>query len=255
MEAGCTRAEGGLFGCTTAFFAATEAQNSTGSLHTHMLIWIKDMPAAIDDYYAIRASSRFRDALGNYVDAIATASVPLDLSTCPSCDSKAIEPVELERHAFRKSRPGALRPTTTACKDCGANFGESCKDNTWTSENRIEMKRQPGNEHINAYVPVINALFKCNHDIKFLSAREGEPEKAYYTMKYSAKDQNDIEKPWAVHLNAFDKANSGLSGENNDATIGRRRSQSMCCTLPNPQKGFRSNGMSLPHQGLGVLSL
>ncbi|ETO80797.1 hypothetical protein F444_04777, partial [Phytophthora nicotianae P1976] len=52
MEAGCTRAEGGLFGCTTAFFAATEAQNSTGSLHTHMLIWIKDMPATVDDYYA-----------------------------------------------------------------------------------------------------------------------------------------------------------------------------------------------------------
>ncbi|ETN22451.1 hypothetical protein PPTG_02385 [Phytophthora nicotianae INRA-310] len=72
---------------------------------------------------------------------------------------------------------------------------ESCKETTWTSENRIEMKRQPGNEYINAYIPVINALFKCNHDIKFLSAGEG-PEKAYYTMKYSTKDQNDIENPW-----------------------------------------------------------
>ncbi|ETP19884.1 hypothetical protein F441_06267, partial [Phytophthora nicotianae CJ01A1] len=279
-----------------------------------MLIWIKDMPATVDDYYAMCASSRFRDALVKYVDAIATASVPLDLSTCPSCDSKAIESVELERHAFRKSRPGALRPTTTACKDCGATFGgselilkhaqqrisdagesesndedifhqiassqplplpstisaseagtvsralvryqhhhwfhskscfkvtrrtpkgdvcrmfipkESCKETTWTSENRIEMKRQRGNEYINAYVPVINALFKCNHDIKFLSAEEG-PEKAYYAMKYSTKDQNDIENPWALHLNAFDKANNGLSGENNDAAIGRRRIQSMC---------------------------
>ncbi|ETP21837.1 hypothetical protein F441_04729 [Phytophthora nicotianae CJ01A1] len=55
MEAGCTRAEGGLFDCTTAFFAAAEAQNSTGSLHTHMLICIKDMPATVDDYYAMCA--------------------------------------------------------------------------------------------------------------------------------------------------------------------------------------------------------
>ncbi|KAG1712387.1 hypothetical protein DVH05_000135 [Phytophthora capsici] len=292
MEAGGTRAEGGLFG------------------------------SAVDDYYAMCASSRFRDALVKYVDAIATPSVPLDLSTCPSCDSKAIESVELERHAFRKTRPGALRPTTTACKDCGANFGgselilkhaqqrisdagesesndegifhqiassqllplpstisaseagtvsralvryqhhlwfhsKSCfkvtrrtpKGDVWRM---FIPKESCRNEYINAYVPVINALFKCNHDIKFLSAGEG-PEKAYYTMKYSTKDQNDIDNPWALHFNAFDKANSGLSGENNDATIGRRRSQSMCCTLSNPLKGFRSNGMSLPHQGLGVL--
>ncbi|ETM98219.1 hypothetical protein PPTG_19726 [Phytophthora nicotianae INRA-310] len=52
MEAGCTRAEGGLFGY---------------------------MSATVDNYYAMCASSRFRDALVKYVDAIATASVPLDL--------------------------------------------------------------------------------------------------------------------------------------------------------------------------------
>ncbi|ETP27961.1 hypothetical protein F442_22754 [Phytophthora nicotianae P10297] len=55
-------------------------------------------------------------------------------------------------------------------------------------------------------------------------------------MKYSTKDQNDIENPWALHLNVFDKTNSGLSGENNDAAIGLRRIQSMCCTLSNPHE-------------------
>lgn len=50
---------------------------------------------------------------------------------------------------------------------------ETCRQTSWTSENRIELKREPGNEYINTYVPIIKALFKCNHDIIFLGAGEG----------------------------------------------------------------------------------
>ncbi|KAF4028481.1 putative ATP-dependent DNA helicase [Phytophthora infestans] len=74
---------------------------------------------------------------------------------------------------------------------------ETCKMTRWTSDNRIELKRHPGNEYINTYVPIVNALFKCNHDIKFLAAGEG-PEKANYTIKYTTKHQQDLENPWEL---------------------------------------------------------
>ncbi|KAF4030703.1 hypothetical protein GN244_ATG17491 [Phytophthora infestans] len=63
------------------------------------------------------------------------------------------------------------------------------------------------------------------------------PEKAYYTIKYTTKHQQDLENPWALHLHAFDKANRVLSNETDtQAAAGRRRIQNMCCTLSIPHK-------------------
>ncbi|ETN12062.1 hypothetical protein PPTG_09710 [Phytophthora nicotianae INRA-310] len=323
MDKGCPRDEPGLFGHTVSFFAATESQNSTGSLHAHMLIWIKNMPSTVDEYYAMCASERFRAAMVKYVEAISTANVPLDMEKCPSCENGTIKPLELQRLAFKKPRAGASRPATSCCDFCGVNFGadelivkscmhatkdvnglayddakvfqiiassrplprcfdrlseeaivcsralvyhqhhhwfhtnscfkatkrtpngdvcrmfmpkETCTETKWTPEDRIEIKRGAGNEYINPYSPIINALFKCNHDIKFLSAGEG-PEKAYYTIKYSTKHQQSLENPWALHLHAFDKTNKFANDAANDpAAVGRRRVQSMCCTLSNPHE-------------------
>ncbi|KAE9090113.1 hypothetical protein PF005_g19196 [Phytophthora fragariae] len=61
----CARREPGLFGCTKAFYAATESQNSTGSLHTHMLIWVDGMPSTVDDYYRMCSLDRFRATMVN----------------------------------------------------------------------------------------------------------------------------------------------------------------------------------------------
>ncbi|GMF26425.1 unnamed protein product [Phytophthora fragariaefolia] len=63
------------------------------------------------------------------------------------------------------------------------------------------------------------------------------PEKAYHTIKYSTKPQQDIENPWALHLHAFDKASERLLQDSDDPiALGRRRVQSMCCTLTNPHE-------------------
>ncbi|KAF4143996.1 hypothetical protein GN958_ATG05897 [Phytophthora infestans] len=63
------------------------------------------------------------------------------------------------------------------------------------------------------------------------------PEKANYTIKYTTKHQQDLENPWALNLHAFNKANRVLSNETDtQAAAGRRRIQSMCCTLSNPHE-------------------
>ncbi|KAF1790917.1 hypothetical protein GQ600_27126 [Phytophthora cactorum] len=95
MENNCSRREPGLFGCTKASYAATESQNSTGSLHTHMLIWIDGMPSTVDEYYRIW----LRAAMTKYVDAVATSNVPLVTKNCPSCGVGTISSVEFHRKA------------------------------------------------------------------------------------------------------------------------------------------------------------
>lgn len=218
------------------------------------------MPSTVDEYYRMCTMERFRAAMVKYVDAIATSNVTLDMSSCPSCASGRIVPVELHRQSFKKPRSGAKRPTTSLCDQCSKDFGagelitqhaeqvesslnsssgdssatfryiarsqplprvnerfstdasivsralmsyqhhhwfhskscfkktkrtpkghicrmfmpkQVCAETRWTADNRIEMKREPVNEYVNTYVPVINAVFKCNHDIKFLGAGEG----------------------------------------------------------------------------------
>ncbi|KAJ8524627.1 hypothetical protein ON010_g16490 [Phytophthora cinnamomi] len=195
IERGCSYDGPGLSGRTRGYYAATESQNSTGSLHSHMLIWIEGMPSAVEEYYSMCPSERFRSATAKYVGAIATSSVPLDMKECPVYKAGTINwrRVRFNRgqtptwHHRHTRATGATRPRTT-----------------------------------------------CNNDIKVLGAGEG-PEKSYYTIKYSTKPQNDIDKSWVIHLHAFAKASRSTIEDSSDiAAIGRRRIQSMCCTLSNP---------------------
>ncbi|KAF1786571.1 hypothetical protein GQ600_5064 [Phytophthora cactorum] len=83
---------------------STETQSSTGSLHSHMLTWVEGMLSTVNKYYAMCASEKFRNALVKHVDPIATSSIPLHLSSSPSCASNSIGALGFERGAFRKPR-------------------------------------------------------------------------------------------------------------------------------------------------------
>lgn len=60
--------------------------------------------------------------------------------------------------------------------------------------------------------------------------------KSYYMMKYCTKPQNEIENPVALHLHAYDKASSNCDELADSFSAGRKRIQSMCCTLSNGQE-------------------
>ncbi|POM68741.1 Hypothetical protein PHPALM_15056 [Phytophthora palmivora] len=279
-EKGSSGTKGGIFGHTKAFFAATESQSSTGSLHAHILIWIDGLPTTARAYYELLKNEHLKNQMLR-------------------CELSNLTGLPFTQQAFRKPKRQALRPSTSICTGCESTFGssevideslklvesrhqdsfaklhdnfvfqriaaplpfprtggqmysaaisrdalitakallsyqhhlwshtkgcfkvtkrtpdgstcrmffpkEACPQTHWTEEDRIELKRDPGNEYINAYVPLINDIFKTNHDIKVLAAGEG-PEKAYYTIKYTAKPQLNLENPLALHLTAFGKA-------------------------------------------------
>lgn len=52
-------------------------------------------------------------------------------------------------------------------------------------------------------------------------------------MKYTTKNQNDLENPFALHVGAFDKAEINADSSQDPIRAGRRRIQSMCCSLSN----------------------
>lgn len=87
---GCSKPGVGLFGRTTGFFAATESQNSTGDLHSHMLIWIDGMPRTVAKYYEACKSSGFRDLIAESISSIAKATYPISDNRCPRCGLREI---------------------------------------------------------------------------------------------------------------------------------------------------------------------
>ncbi|OWZ08323.1 hypothetical protein PHMEG_00019151, partial [Phytophthora megakarya] len=179
-----------------ALIGRNESQNSTGAQHAHMLIWINNMFSTVVEYYKLFEPDKFRQAMVEYVDRIAASNVPLKFK--PTCFPK-----------------------------------EPCQTTHWCTNNWIHLKRLPGNEYVSTFIPELSNIFKCNHDIKFLGAGDG-PEKASYMMKYTTKSQEDIEKPWVIHLHTYDKSRQREEEDPSDpVAIGRRRVQSMCCKLSN----------------------
>ncbi|OWY90576.1 hypothetical protein PHMEG_00041236 [Phytophthora megakarya] len=97
----------------------------------------------------------------------------------------------------------------------------------WAKYDKVVLQRSIGSEYLNTYIPLVCSVFKCNRDVKFLTAAEC-PEKAYYMMKYATKDQNCIENPLAIYLNAYDKAQSRSAQEDDPLAAGGQCVQSMC---------------------------
>lgn len=72
------------------------------------------------------------------------------------------------RSCFKASR------RTPSGKICRMFFPkEAVADTRWTVHDKVVLRRDIGSEYLNTYIPLVNSVFKCNHDVKFLTAAEG----------------------------------------------------------------------------------
>ncbi|OWZ10792.1 hypothetical protein PHMEG_00016292, partial [Phytophthora megakarya] len=156
------------------------------------------------------------------------------LSTLVTCQALLQYQVHHWYHCKSCFKTTKRTPTGKVCRMFFPK--EICNKTAWSADEKVLLRRETGSEYLNTYIPLVNSVFKCNHDVKFLTAAEG-PEKAYYMMKYTTKDQNSVENPLAIHLHAYDKARLRVADCGNDAVAaGRRCVQSMCCSLSNAQE-------------------
>lgn len=96
-----------------------------------------------------------------------------------------------------------------------------CTATRWLPDDSVENKRKVGCEYLNAYAPILARVFKCNHDLKFLTAGEG-PEKAFHMIKYATKPQNTLKNPLAIYTHAFDKASKRAENSESSIVTGKR---------------------------------
>lgn len=119
----CPREGFGIFGTKKAFFVSTESQNSTGSLHAHLLLWISEMPTTVMECYELCTCEAFKNSMLKYVDLIVTANLPIPISECPRCEQGQVNPTDYTQRAFERPRRNSTRPVTSLCSDCGHAYG------------------------------------------------------------------------------------------------------------------------------------
>lgn len=74
-------------------------------------------------------------------------------------------------HARSCFKPTKRTPKGQSCRMFFPK--EVCLKTVCSGDGLLSLKRPLGSEYLNTYIPVVNAVLKMNHDIKFLSAGEG----------------------------------------------------------------------------------
>ncbi|THG93269.1 hypothetical protein EW026_g7927 [Hermanssonia centrifuga] len=200
----------GIFGKVSAYFGTVEAQGR-GTLHLHMLIWLKNAPSS-DELLELLKSEVFRDKMRAFIKANVRAY-------CPGLESaesvKAIRsdqavgftrPPNPDSTTYAdevKTRELALARTlqvhTCQMRQC-LQFDKQgklvCKRKApWATANEdfVDESGQWGAKRLYAYVngwnPSILLYARCNNDCKLLTNGRDTKNLSYYVTSYAAKKQ------------------------------------------------------------------
>lgn len=196
----------GILGTIQCYIGTVEAQGR-GTLHLHMLLWLKDVPPAAVMQKAL-ASDLFRDRLRQFIQATIHADIegksseevkqmrkmpevsysrPIDPEIHPN---EAKEQVNQLARAVQYHKCTALTCLRKVkgryqCK-CRAPFLLALR--AWVKENG-EWGPKRLCEFLNNWNPVILTCLRCNHDIKLLLNGSGTHALTFYITHYATKKQ------------------------------------------------------------------
>jgi hypothetical protein len=123
----------GLFGDVEAYFGMVETQGR-GTLHIHLLIWLKGCPtnsASIDRILESSQSDMFKNSVESYVNSILSTAFPIGLDgvKCPTCGASFSDFSELPIPSAARNRPRgghgastAVEPHMLRCSVCACEF-------------------------------------------------------------------------------------------------------------------------------------
>ncbi|GLB44644.1 putative G-quadruplex DNA unwinding [Lyophyllum shimeji] len=219
----------GVFGKVAAYFGTVEAQGR-GTLHLHLLVWLKHAPSA-DEILELLKTSDFRDRVVAYIRANLRAYLP----GLESAEHVKSIPREKEIAYNRPPNPDAadydeqlksfeLRLARTeqvhTCRVRRCLFPDKtgrhrCKRRAPWERHLDDFILESGQwgpkrlyEFMNGWCPAILVNCRCNNDVKLLTNGTDTRDVTFYTTVYSAKKQNDtynlsaiMAKGYAYHLN------------------------------------------------------
>jgi hypothetical protein len=141
-----------------------------------------------------------------------------------------------------KHRPSCFKKSSRCSGNCCRFFfPKQLFKQTYRYHQLIRLKRSLGNEFTNNYNLLIAMVFKCNHDIQYITATAA-PSVIYYVIKYVSKVQQKIESLMKIHIEALQKCITKEPKSYNQSTpderlmFGKRRLRSMLLSVTNPQE-------------------
>jgi hypothetical protein len=203
---------GGVLGTIEAYFGTVECQGR-GTLHLHMLVWLKDAPSP-DQLKDLLRTPSFKDKVVAYLRANVRAYLP-QLAT--PADLKALEPdaeVAYSRFPDPNRAPkefalslGTLETNIVRTKQVHTcSYGRCLRLNKYgqmvckrrapfelsptdivNDDGTYSIRRTLG--YLNNYCPAITLTAKCNNDIKMLLHGVGTSNITFYVTGYIAKKQ------------------------------------------------------------------
>ncbi|KAF8603659.1 hypothetical protein BDV93DRAFT_442049 [Ceratobasidium sp. AG-I] len=217
----------GALGLGNAYYGMVEAQGR-GSLHLHMLMWLRDSPHAGEVKLKLQSES-FREKIKAYLQAnirshldgltktvlkSMKSTTELAWSRPPDPDSPTYEVdlKTLETKLVRSQQYHTCAPNTCLVFDKKARRlvckrrapFELSPEDVVTETGIIRTKRTVG--RLNAWCPAVFYGGRCNNDIKYISNGAEARGYAWYTTNYATKEQGAtyngtgiMTKTWVDH--------------------------------------------------------
>ena len=213
----------GVFGQVTAYFGTVESQGR-GTLHLHMLIWLKDVPSSEEMIWLLKLEE-FRQRIIHFIQANFRAYVPgLESAESiakiphnkevgysrpphpdhPDYDCK-LQQTELELarmeqiHVCKPRRCLVYKQGQLVCKR-RAPF-DLAKEDFAMESGICGPKRLYG--YVNSWVSSILINARCNNDGKFLTNGGDTKNITFYVTSYAAKKQGKNHNISAIMANGY----------------------------------------------------
>ena len=198
----------GIFGYVNGYFGVVEAQGR-GSLHVHMLVWLKHAPNA-DEMLELLTQSQFREKIATYIDHnirthldgfdeeyVANSEREPHISFSrppnPANDNWASERKIMERKLARAHQVHVCKPSTCLRRNRQGEW--ICKRRApWPLVERtivhatgvLDLRRTY--PFLNGYSPAVLICLRCNNDFKMVIYGEDTKDLNGYLTNYQNKD-------------------------------------------------------------------
>lgn len=218
----------GVLGEVSAYFGTVESQGR-GSLHLHMLLWLKGAPSSVEMHEKLQ-QAEFRAQVVVYIKANLRAYVPgLDSADAikritnepqiaysrpidPNAPEYEVQIVDFERHLARGKQvhtcelQRCLVPNKHGHYQCKRRAPFACASEDSVDEGG-QWKPKRLYAYMNGWNPAVLLNCRCNNDTKFLTNGSETWGSSFYITGYATKKQNKnhnmsaiMAKGYAYHI-------------------------------------------------------
>lgn len=199
----------GIFGKIQAYIGTVEAQGR-GTLHLHMLIWLKDAPSPQEMIAALK-SDLFRNKVKSFINSTIKANLfdktqeeilaiprtnsvsysrPLNPKTSSEEDIAANETNLVRNLQYHQCTMAGCLRSINGRLQCKRRAPFQTADDDWINEDgEWGPKRICG--YLNNWNPIIMRCIRSNHDAKLIQGANGQTATlTYYITNYATKNLN-----------------------------------------------------------------